>query len=91
MVVEIQLKDGHWLVFTTNVPTPQADPAAAEFSRASIGGKLALAAVLILLLSLLTTRRLANPLSRLAVAVERSAPAGTSRSCRRRGRASCGS
>lgn len=71
MVVETQLRDGHWLLVTTNVPTPQSDPAAAEFSRASLGGKLALAAVLILLLSLLTTRRLANPLSRLAVAVER--------------------
>jgi signal transduction histidine kinase len=71
MVVEVQLRDGHWLLLTTNVPTPQTDPAAAEFFRASLGGKLALAAVLILLLSLLTTRRLANPLSRLAVAVQR--------------------
>lgn len=71
MVVEVQLRDGHWLLFTTNVPTPETDPAAAEFSRASIGWKLALAGILILLLSLLTTRRLANPLSRLAVAVER--------------------
>jgi signal transduction histidine kinase len=71
MLVETQLRDGRWLLFTANVPLPRNDPAAAEFSRASLGGKLALAAVLILLLSLLTTRRLANPLSRLAVAVER--------------------
>jgi signal transduction histidine kinase len=71
VLVEVMLRNGHWLLFTTNVPPPQADPAAAEFSRASLGGKLALAAILILLLSLLTTRRLANPLSRLAVAVQR--------------------
>jgi signal transduction histidine kinase len=71
MLVEVMLRDSHWLLFTTNIPTPRTDPAAAEFSRASLGGTLALAAVLILLLSLLTTRRLANPLSRLAVAVER--------------------
>ena len=71
MLLETQLRDGHWLVFTTSVPTPRNDPAAAEFFRASLGGKLAIAAVLILLLSLLTTRRLANPLSRLALAVER--------------------
>jgi hypothetical protein len=67
MVVEVQLHDGHWLVFTANVAPPRTDPAAAAFSRVSLAGTLALAAVLILLLSLLTTRRLANPLLRLAV------------------------
>jgi signal transduction histidine kinase len=71
MVVEVQLHDGHWLAFTANGAPSRTDPAAAAFSHLSLAGKLVLAAVLILLLSLLTTRRLANPLSRLALAVER--------------------
>jgi signal transduction histidine kinase len=71
MLVELALSDGHWLLFTVNVsPPPSVDPAAAEFSRASSGTWLALSALLITILSLLTARRLADPLSELATAVE---------------------
>lgn len=70
MLVEAPLRDGHWLLFATNVPAPLSDPAALEYSRAAFGGRLALAGVLILLLSILVTRRLENPLSQLALAVE---------------------
>jgi len=70
MVVEVLLTDGHWLLFTTNVPTAPTDPAATAYSRAAFGAWLAIASVLVLLLSVLTARRLATPLSELAVAVE---------------------
>lgn len=70
MRVEVPLKKGHWLLFTTNVPTPPADPVATEYSRAGFAMWLALAAAFVLLLSVLTARRLATPLSELALAVE---------------------
>jgi signal transduction histidine kinase len=70
MRVEVALKDGNWLLFTTNVPTPRADPLATEYSRAGFVAWLGLAAVLVLLLSMLTARRLASPLSELAFAAE---------------------
>jgi signal transduction histidine kinase len=71
LLVETPLRDGHWLLFTTNVPTPFTDPGAEEYSRAALVGRAAFAVVLVLLLSLLTARRLANPLSQLSLAVER--------------------
>jgi signal transduction histidine kinase len=45
-------------------------PTAIEYSRASFGAWPALSAILVLLLSFLTARRLANPLSELFIAVE---------------------
>ena len=76
MLVEVRLRDGHWLLFTTTVPPPRTDPAAAEYSRATVAGRLALAAVIVLLLSFLAARRLANPLSELALAVEQLGASG---------------
>ena len=70
MRVEVALADGHWLLFTTSVPAPRTDPAAAEYSRTALAGRLAFAALLVLLLSAVTARRLATPLSELALAVE---------------------
>jgi signal transduction histidine kinase len=71
MVVEALLQDRHWLLFTTDIaPPPPLDPVAAQYSRASLGAWLALAAGLVVMLSLLAARRLARPLSELAVAVE---------------------
>ena len=70
LLVETPLRDGHWLLFTTNVPTPFTDPGAQEYSRAAVTGRVALAVVLVLVLSFLTARRLANPLSQLSLAVE---------------------
>ncbi len=76
MLVDVPLRDGHWLLFTTTVPPPRTDPAAAEYSRAAVPGRLALAAVIVLLLSFLAARRLANPLSKLALAVEQLGASG---------------
>ena len=71
MTVEVPLSDGHWLLFTTNVETPPLiGPTAIEYSRASFGAWLALSAILVSLLSFLTARQLANPLSELFIAVE---------------------
>ena len=70
MLVEAPLRDDHWLLFTANVaPPPLPDPVAAQHSRAALGAWVSLAAVLVVLLSALAARRLANPLSELAVAV----------------------
>ncbi|HEY3908987.1 MAG TPA: ATP-binding protein [Stellaceae bacterium] len=70
MRVEVPLKNGHWLLFTTSVPTSPADPVTTEYSRAGFAAWLALATALVLLLSFLAARRLANPLSELALATE---------------------
>jgi signal transduction histidine kinase len=71
MLVEVPLNDGHWLLFTTSFESPPLPPRAATgFSRASLGAWLAFTAMLVLLLSFLAARRLANPLSELAGAVE---------------------
>ena len=77
MLVEAPLSDGHWLLFTTNVETPPlTDPAAAQYRRAALGAWVGLSAVLVLLLSVLAARRLANPLSELAVGVEQLGASG---------------
>lgn len=70
MLVEAPLRDDRWLLFTANVAPPTLpDPVAAEHSQAALGAWLGLAAVLVVLLSALAARRLANPLSELAVVV----------------------
>ena len=80
MLVEAPLHDNHWLLFTANVAPPTLpDPVAIEYSRAALGAWLALAAVLVVLLSALVARRLANPLSELAVAVEHLGASGDTR------------
>ena len=71
MLVEVPLIDGHWLLFTTSFESPPLPPrAATEFSRAAFGAWLGFTAILVILLSILAARRLANPLSELAGAVE---------------------
>jgi signal transduction histidine kinase len=71
MLVEAPLRDNHWLLFTANVAPPtRPDPVATEHSRAAFGAWLSLAALLVVMLSTLAARRLANPLSELAAAVE---------------------
>lgn len=70
MRVEVSLKNGRWLLFTTNVPTPPSDPVATRYSGTGFAAWLALAAILVLLLLVLTARRLATPLSELAIAAE---------------------
>jgi signal transduction histidine kinase len=70
MLVEAPLRDDRWLLFTANVAPPTLpDPVAAEHSQAALGAWLGLAAVLVVLLSALAARRLANQLSELAVVV----------------------
>ena len=77
MFVEVPLNDGHWLLFTTSFESPPLPPrAATEFSRAAFGTWLGFTAVLVILLSILATRRLANPLSELAGAVEQLGASG---------------
>ena len=85
LLVETPLTDGHWLLFTTNVPTPFTDPGAEKYSRAAFVGRASLAVALVLLLSLLTARRLANPLSQLSLAVEQLGVAGDARQLPRKG------
>jgi signal transduction histidine kinase len=71
MLVEVALSDGHWLLCTMSAYVPPfVNPAAADFSRASLEAWLALSALLVIVLSLLAARRLAIPLSALATAVE---------------------
>ena len=71
MLVEVPLNDGHWLLFTTSFNSPPLPRrAATEFSRAAFGAWLGFTAILVILLSILAARRLANPLSELAGAVE---------------------
>jgi hypothetical protein len=71
MVVEALLQDNHWLLFTTDVaPPPLPDPVATQYFQASLGAWMTLSAALVVILSLLAARRLAKPLSELAVAVE---------------------
>jgi hypothetical protein len=77
MVVEVPLNDGHWLQFTTSFESPPLPPrTATEFSRAAFGAWLGFTAVLVILLSILAARRLANPLSELAGAVEQLGASG---------------
>jgi signal transduction histidine kinase len=71
MLVEVALSDGHWLLCTMSAYVPPFfNPAAVDFSRASLEASLALSALLLVLLSVLAARRLAKPLSELATAVE---------------------
>jgi signal transduction histidine kinase len=71
MWIEAALSDGHWLVFNSNMdPPPAIDPVATKFSRASFASWLVLSVLLAILLSMLAARRLINPLSELAKAVE---------------------
>ena len=77
MLVEVPLIDGHWLLFTTSFESPPLPPrAATEFSRAAFGAWLGFTAILVILLSILAARRLANPLSELAGAVEQLGASG---------------
>jgi hypothetical protein len=83
MLVEAPLRDGHWLVLTTNVePPPLIDPATTEYYRASLGLWLTLSAVLVVLLSVLSGRRLANPFRGSRSRSSTSAPAAIPRPCR---------
>ena len=75
--VQAQLTDGQWLhVATTFDGMPKPDPVAARFSRTSLVAWLALSAMLAIVLSVFAARRLANPLSELAAAVEQIAGNG---------------
>jgi len=77
MFVEVPLNDGHWLLFTTSFESPPLPRrAATEFSHAAFGAWLGLTAVLVILLSILAARRLANPLSELAGAAEQLGASG---------------
>jgi signal transduction histidine kinase len=77
MLIEVPLIDGHWLLFTTSFESPPLPRrAATEFSHAAFGAWLGLTAVLVILLSILAARRLANPLSELAGAVEQLGASG---------------
>jgi signal transduction histidine kinase len=71
VMIELPLKDGHWLLFATRFEPPSPfDPVAANFNRASFAAWLSLSILLGILLSILAARRLVKPLSRLAMAVE---------------------
>jgi methyl-accepting chemotaxis protein len=71
VMIEMPLKDGHWLLFATRFEPPSPfDPVAANFNRASFAAWLSLSILLGILLSILAARRLVKPLSRLAMAVE---------------------
>jgi signal transduction histidine kinase len=86
MLVEAPLRDDHWLLFTANVASPTLpDPVEAKHTRATLGTWLGLAAVLIVLLSAFAARRLGNPLSELAVAVEHLGASGDTRPLPTRG------
>jgi signal transduction histidine kinase len=77
MLVEVPLNDGHWLLFTTSFESPPLPlRAATEFSRTAFGAWLGFTAVLVILLSILAARRLPNPLSELAGAVEQLGASG---------------
>ena len=71
VIIETALRDGHWLLFASNVyPTPQVDQVAADFSRASLATWVAISILLVVILSMLAARRLIGPLSALEKAVE---------------------
>ena len=90
MLVEVPLNDGHWLLFTTSFESPPLPPRAATgFSRASLGAWLGFAGILIILLSILAARRLANPLSELAIAVEQLGASGDAPPLQPKGPANC--
>ncbi len=71
VMIEMPLTDGHWLLFMSRFdPPPPFDPVAVNFNRASFATWLVLSILLAVLLSILAARRLVNPLSELAMAVE---------------------
>jgi signal transduction histidine kinase len=71
VMIEMPLTDGHWLLFMSRFdPPPPFDPVAVNFNRASFATWLVLSILLAVLLSILAARRLVNPLSDLAMAVE---------------------
>jgi signal transduction histidine kinase len=69
--IETTLFDGQWILFVSrlNPPAP-GDPIASRFQRTSLATWLAMTIVLGVLLSLFVARRVAKPLSDLAIAVE---------------------
>jgi signal transduction histidine kinase len=69
--IEVALSDGHWLLFTSDLPPPSIDTVAIRFSRASLATWLSLSFLLGIALSMLAARRLVKPLGELAMAVER--------------------
>ncbi len=69
--IETTLYDGQWILFVSSLDPPvPGDPIATRFQRTSLATWLAMTVVLGILLSLIVARRVARPLSDLAIAVE---------------------
>ena len=69
--IEAALSDRHWLLFSSDFGMPpNLSPALMQIARASVAARVVLTILLCTLLAVVAARRLARPLSQLAVAVE---------------------